>query len=549
MLLPESLTPFLLALAPLLLLLPGLATGGAANRHPLLMGRLVEGLAGAALVAACLTAASHLHEAPHSWTLASLDLPGGIGAFSLSVYANTLTIVMLLLVAFVGLVVARFGRHYLAGDPRHGHFYRWLSLTLASILTLIVSGNLLLFTLAWVATSLSLHQLLLFYRHRPIAVLSAHKKFVISRIGETSLLIAVLLIGHSLGTLEFHEMAARMAAWSASEAPLPVALHIAALLIVLTAGLKSAQLPFHGWLLQVMEAPTPVSALLHAGIVNAGAFLILRMSPVMAHADPAMALLTVVALTTLAVASLSMLTQTSVKVSLAWSTVAQMGFMLLECGLGLYSLAMLHLVTHSLYKAHAFLSSGSGVDLFRAPAIPKPHSGCHPAQLLLALAAGASVATGLTWMSGLEVDQQPALLALVAVVAIALAQLLVLGWRHPEGRAFHLSMFGLMLLVAGAYFALHGLFEHLLIGSVTPFAEPAALQIQILSGLTVMVFLGLLAFQQLFRFADTALGEAVYVHLYNGLYIDTLVMRGLNRIWPAPSPQALAAGASEGVAS
>lgn len=531
----ETVTPLLLALAPLALLLPGLVPTRLANAHPRAMARLTTGAAGLALGCALLAVFTHAGEPEHAWTLAAWALPGGIGAFSLSVYANTLTIVMLLLVSFVGVVVAHFGRNYLAGEPRQGYFYRWLALTLTAILTLIVSGNLLLFALAWIATSLSLHQLLLFYRDRPIAVRSAHKKFVVSRIGELSLLVVVLLIGHSLNTLEFHEMGQRMAAW---QGPLPLALHLAALLIVLTAGLKSAQLPFHGWLLQVMEAPTPVSALLHAGIVNAGAFIVLRMSPVMAQAEPALALLTVVALLTLAVASLAMLTQTSIKVSLAWSTVGQMGFMLLECGLGLYSLAMLHLVTHSLYKAHAFLSSGSGVDLFRAPAIPKPMEGCRPGALLLALLAGGLLSGSLAWVSDLEVDGQPALLALAAIVAIALAQLLMLAWRQSEARGFRAGMLGLGLILAAAYYAQHGLFEHLLADSVAPVADPGRPLLLALSVLAVLVFLGLFAFQQLFRFSNTRLGEAVYVHLYNGLYIDTWVMRALNRLWPTPAPQA-----------
>lgn len=544
MTLPQSLTPLLVLAAPLLMLLVGLIPAQIANTHPRRMGRLAEGAAWLAFASALLAAATHAYETTHTWTLWSTPLPGDLGALSLSVYVNAVTVIMLLLVSFVGVVVSRYSRNYLDGERDQGRFYKWLSLTLASILALIVVGNLLMFALAWMATSLSLHQLLVFYRHRPTAVLAAHKKFVVSRIGDLSLLLAVLLIGSTLHTLEFGEV---FAAIRDMQGPLPAALHWAAVFIVISAALKSAQLPFHGWLLQVMEAPTPVSALLHAGIVNAGAFLVIRMSPVMSQADLALALLAVIGLVTLAVASLVMLTQTSIKVSLAWSTTAQMGFMLLECGLGLYSLAMLHLVAHSLYKAHAFLSSGSGVDAFRGPAIPKPAGDCRPVELLLALAATTSITVAMGMAFGLDVQSQPTLFAAGAVVAIAVSQLLLQGRRHAAGAGFMAQIAGLSIVVAAAYFVLHGLFEYALADSVFPVAQPHSLLMIALTAATVAVFLLLLGFQQMFRFTATPLAEAVYVHLYNGLYIDTVVTRALNRLWPTPSPQALASHRSEGV--
>ena len=381
--LPSLLTPGLVLAAPLFLLSVGLFPTAWANARPRLMARLGGSAAWLAFGSALLAAVAHPFDGIRAWTLYSVDLPGDLGTFALGTYLNSVTVIMLVLVSFVGAVVTRYSRNYLDGDPHRGRFNKWLALTLAAILSLIAAGNLLMFALAWIATSLCLHQLLMFYRQRPAAVLAAHKKFVASRLGDLSLLVAIALIGSTLHTLQFDEMFRILASMEGS---LPATLEIAALLIVLSAGLKSAQFPFHGWLLQVMEAPTPVSALLHAGIVNAGAFLVIRMSPIMSHSGLALGILAVVGLVTLALASLVMLTQTSIKVSLAWSTTAQMGFMLLECGLGLYSLAMLHLVAHSLYKAHAFLASGSGVDAFRAPAMRYTSRGVEPVRLLVALA-------------------------------------------------------------------------------------------------------------------------------------------------------------------
>ncbi|AGA91637.1 NADH:ubiquinone oxidoreductase subunit 5 (chain L)/multisubunit Na+/H+ antiporter, MnhA subunit [Thioflavicoccus mobilis 8321] len=531
---PSLFAPGLVLAAPLLLLSVGLVPATWANARPRLMARLSGAAAWLAFVGALLAAAVHPFDGAHAWSFYRVELPGGLGAFSLGTYVNSVTVIMLVLVAFVGAIVTRYSRNYLDGDPDRGRFNKWLALTLAAILTLIVSGNLLMFALAWIATSLCLHQLLMFYRKRPAAVLAAHKKFVASRIGDLSLLVAIVLIGFTLHTLEFDEMFRIL---ETLEGPLPMALEIAALLIVLSAGLKSAQFPFHGWLLQVMEAPTPVSALLHAGIVNAGAFLVIRMSPVMSHSQLALGVLAVMGLVTLALASLVMLTQTSIKVSLAWSTTAQMGFMLLECGLGLYSLAMLHLVAHSLYKAHAFLASGSGVDAFRAPAIPYTSHGVEPVRLLLSLAGGGLIAVAVGAAFGVTAEHQPALLAAGAVVAVAMSQLLLQTASLMSGSAFLLRGLGLSTVVSVAYFALHALFETALQGSVLP-VQDAAESFQILLALAVVgVFLVLLVLQQVLKYTPASLGDGIYMHLYNGLYIDVYITRLLQRVWPSPPPE------------
>ncbi|HAD30262.1 MAG TPA: NADH-quinone oxidoreductase subunit L, partial [Methylophaga sp.] len=139
---------------------------------------------------------------------------------------------------------------------------------------------------------------------------------------------------------------------------------LAAFLIAQTALIKCAQLPLHGWLIQVVEAPTPISALLHAGIINLGGFLLISFAPLMALAPVAQWTLLIVAGLSTLISALVMVTRISIKVRLAWSTCAQMGLMLIECALGLYELALLHLLTHSLYKAYAFLSTGEAVHDF-----------------------------------------------------------------------------------------------------------------------------------------------------------------------------------------
>lgn len=537
--LSELLIPSLVLAAPLLLLLIGLVPAAWANARPLLMARLAGAVAWVAFGCALLSATAYLFTGNRAWSLYSINLGGELGAFTIGTYLNSVTAIMLLLVSFVGAVVTRYSRNYLDGDPNQGRFHKWLALTLAAILTLITTGNLLVFALAWIATSLCLHELLMFYRERPAAVLAAHKKFVASRISDLSLLAAIALIGSTLHTLQFDEMFRIL---QAMKEPMPVSLNIAAMLIVLSAALKSAQFPFHGWLIQVMEAPTPVSALLHAGIVNAGAFLVLRMSPIMSHSELALGTLAVVGLITLGLASLVMLTQTSIKVSLAWSTTAQMGFMLLECGLGLYSLAMLHLVAHSLYKAHAFLASGSGVDAFRAPDLPYGRAGFKPGRLLVALATGAFMAAAVGAAFGITFTEQPALVAAGAIVAIAVSQLLLqtasMAGGVSGGRFLLLRGLGLSIAVSVAYFTLHALFDMALHGSVLPVRETAGPFQSALALTIVGVFLALTVLQQALKHSPTFFGDGLYMHLYNGLYIDVYITRWLQRVWSSPAQPA-----------
>jgi len=527
------LTPFLVLLAPLVLLLAGLIPTAWANLRPQFMARLNGNLAWLASFSALLAAVVYSFDGTRTWTLYTIDLPGNIGAFSITAYVNTVTVIMLVLVSFVGAVVTRYSRNYLDGDPNQGRFHKWLSLTLGTILALIISGNMLMFWLAWISNSLCLHQLLTFYRERRAAQLAAHKKFIANRISDLSHLTAIVLIGSTLHSLEYSDLLSSMATMQGS---LPLALQCASMLIVLSAVLKSAQFPLHGWLIQVVEAPTPVSALLHAGIVNAGAFLIIRMSPIMSQSELALGTLAIIGLVTLALASLVMLTQTSIKVSLAWSTTAQMGFMLLECGLGLYSLAMLHLVAHSLYKAHAFLASGSGVDAFRAPTMTSSNGDFRFGRLLIALATGGLMTVGVGAVFGITPESQPALIATGTIVAIAISQLLLQTANVMSNGAFLLRGVGLSALVCIAYFSLHSLFDIALQASVLPIQNAAGPFQKALALAIVGIFLVLLMVQKFLKYAPAPLIEGLYMHLYNGLYIDVYITRLLQRVWPSPTP-------------
>ena len=347
----------LLAVVPLLYLLAAigpLLTGGSVETR----WRLARVSAGAAAVATLLSFTLLLVGDAGLFRGPVLVSLGEFGALHLSLRSDALGALMLVLVSFIGWVIVGYSQPYLHGEHGQARYIRGLMLTLAAVTLQVMTNNLMVLALAWISTSLALHGLLTFFNTRPQALVAAHKKFIASRVADVCLIAAIVLIGQQLGTLEIDQAIA--AAKSLPE--LTVQLQTAALLFAASALLKCAQLPVHGWLIQVMEAPTPVSALLHAGVVNLGGFLLIRLGGLVGDVPAAQAFLVVVGSTTAVVAALVMMTRISIKVSLAWSTCAQMGFMMMQCGLGLYDLALLHLLAHSLYKAHAFLGAGGAVE-------------------------------------------------------------------------------------------------------------------------------------------------------------------------------------------
>ncbi len=458
----------------------------------------------------------------------------GIG---LGLYLDTLSAIMFVLVSFVGLIVLNYSRNYLDGDPGQVRFMRWLCLTLASVLMLIISGNLFQFALAWIATSLSLHRLLVFYGERPNAVLAARKKFVASRLGDLCLIGAMVLLYKTFGTLDYAGI------FSGAEAMRFVAvtpefIQAAAFLLVVAALLKSAQFPLHGWLLEVMETPTPVSALLHAGIINAGGFLVLRFANLIALSTPSLDALALVGGFTALFGSVVMLPQTSIKVSLAYSTIGQMGFMMLECGLGAFSAALLHIVAHSCYKAHAFLSSGSVIDIARASWTPSPGGKPHPARVIFAIVAVLAVTLAVSTVFGATPTEEPGVFVLGSILLLSLVHLVANGIdERPSSYVIGRTLV-LAGLVAFAYFGLQLGLQKLLAGSFPPVeALRGPLDLVILVAV-VFSFAALTFFQSMLpSLAGTPRWQALYAHVSNGLYVNTLANRMALRFWPSPPPR------------
>ena len=439
------------------------------------------------------------------------------GPLKLAILADPLSALMFVLVSFLGLIVTRYSINYLAGDPRQATFSRWLAITLTSVLVLVLSSNLLLFTAAWIATSLSLHQLLTFYRERPTATMAARKKFIVSRLADACMITALVLVWRGHGTWEFHVLFANPASPNAG---------LVAGLLVAAAMLKSAQFPFHSWLPDTLETPTPVSALMHAGIINAGGFLIVRLSPLIIQSPIALNTLALLGAFTALFASVIMMTQTSIKKSLAWSTVAQMGFMMLQCGLGAFALAMMHIVAHSLYKAHAFLRSGSVVDLAKSAWVPVGRPAAHPLVVLGSLAVSISVGFGMAVALGVTLQSDPGHMLLIAVFIMAMAHLLWTLWSSSLRQRLFLRGLGIVVLATTACFALHSGFEHLLATSLPAYAPSRSAVEHAVMFLVALLFLTVLIFQsQLPAWASHPAFARLYVHASNGFYVGTLLNR------------------------
>lgn len=444
--------------------------------------------------------------------------------FGALVRVDTISFTMASLVSFIGVVVLRYSQAYLAGDPRQLSFMRSICRTVAAVSLLAIAGNAWLFLAAWVAMSLSLHKLLTFRFERRGAQVAARKKFLLARLGDAALGMALLSLGFTAGTADLqaiNQLAAQLPAG---------ALTGPALLLAFAAILKSAQFPVHGWLTEVMEAPTPVSALLHAGVVNAGGFLLVRFADVVAASGLALYLLLIVGGFTALFGSLVMLTQRSVKTALAYSTIAQMGFMLLQCGLGAFSSAMLHIVAHSVYKAHAFLSSSSIVDLARGSGAQGTAGRIHPALVPASLLLAAAVFLFWSSLLGVTFETKPAIVGLGAVLLFGMVHLVMQSARGTPSLLVFVRVAGTAAVVGGLYFTLQAL-----AALVFESALPASGELDAVQWVLMTIILLSFAAVTLLQWALPALqrsprSQALWVHLSHGFYVNQLSDQ-LMRTW------------------
>ncbi|GAB4298458.1 MAG: proton-conducting transporter membrane subunit [Roseovarius sp.] len=501
-------------LAPLVLLIAAALMMARPGRRPAMARWLPQGaslLALALAIAGAAQLAAGGAPAPAGSGIGAILRPDAIGA------------TMALLVAFIGWIVTRYATRYMDGEAREGRFHALMLATLAAVLMLVQAAHLAVLVAAFVATGLTLRQLLLFYPERAAARRAAAKFALVWHAGDGALILAAALLWAALGTGGLAALNALVA-----EHGLGAAGHAAVALIVLAALFKTAAFPVHGWLTEVMEAPTPVSALLHAGIINAGGVLLIRLADLVQASPAAMAALVMAGGVTALFGAVVMLTQSAVKTALAWSTVGQMGFMLLQCGLGLWALALLHIVAHGLYKSHAFLTAGMAVAEVNAARRPGPVAvpgrGAVLSAFALALALYAAMAGLFMAIAG---PKSPQALALGAMLVFGVAYLVAQGLADAAPRALTRRTALASLGATVAYFAFQ-LGAHALWGAHLPAPPaPGALEWALIA-LTVASF-GLVALAQaLFAlWAHHPAAAGLRVHIANGLYLNALLDRAI----------------------
>jgi NADH-quinone oxidoreductase subunit L len=270
---------------------------------------------------------------------------------------DQLSLVMLLVVTGVGFLIHIYSVGYMAHEEGYARFFSFLNLFLFFMTVLVLAGNVLVMFVGWEGVGLASYLLIGFYFKRKSAADAGKKAFIVNRIGDFGFLIGIFLLLANFGTLTFSEIAAKLAAIPAWQGGVLTAI---CLCLLFGAAGKSAQLPLYIWLPDAMEGPTPVSALIHAAtMVTAGVYMIARTHVLFDHAPFALGVVALVGAATALFAATIGLVQNDIKRVLAYSTISQLGYMFLGCGVAAYSAAIFHLVTHAFFKALLFLAAGS----------------------------------------------------------------------------------------------------------------------------------------------------------------------------------------------
>jgi NADH-quinone oxidoreductase subunit L len=283
-------------------------------------------------------------------------LSGGDFRVDASILVDPLSSVMLLVVTGVGFLIHAYSTGYMHGDREEKRFFAYLNLFVFSMLLLVLAGNFVFLLAGWGLVGLSSYLLIGFWWDRPSAVAAAKKAFVMNAVGDVGMLLGIFVIWNHLHSVDYTTVFTHAPGSIASGSSTA---NWIALLLLVAAVAKSAQLPLHTWLPDAMEGPTPVSALIHAAtMVTAGVYLVARMWPLYSLAPDVSDLVALIGVATLTVAGLIALVQTDIKRVIAYSTMSQIGYMFCGVGIGAYSAGMFHLVTHAFFKALLFLGAG-----------------------------------------------------------------------------------------------------------------------------------------------------------------------------------------------
>lgn len=310
----------------------------------------------------------------------------------LGLYVDRLSAVMMVLISAIGTIIYAYSIEYMHQEPHERRYFALLGVTISVLLCMVSSANLLMLFVFWQILSYLLY--LLIHNHAHTGTLeSAFRTFALLRTGDVAFLAGTALAYALYGTLEFPELFSAAVQSTPMITVLPGVEFSGAtgvtLLLLIGAMSKSAQFPFHIWLPRYLYAPTPVTALLHAGIINAGGFLINRLAPLFGSSSTTLHAAFIIGMLTAVLGASMMLAQNDIKNMLGFSTIGQMGYMVMECGLGAFALAVFHLIAHGLFKATVFLYSGNVIGKARH----EPHFPQHDPD-------DKESYSGLTWATG-----------------------------------------------------------------------------------------------------------------------------------------------------
>ena len=400
----------------------------------------------------------------------------GGGVFDLGMTIDPVAMVMMGVITFVSLLVQIYSLGYMRGESRLAWYFAVHSLFVASMLGIVLSNNLLVLYVGWELVGICSYLLIGFWYERRSAAEAAKKAFITTRIGDVGLLVGILLLYNKLGTFHIPTILEAVEAGELSSGIMT----LSAILIFLGAMGKSAQFPLHVWLPDAMEGPTPVSALIHAAtMVVAGVYLVARMLPLFEAAPAVSELVIAIGLITAVMGATMALSSTDLKRVLAYSTVSQIGFMMLALGHGALAAAMFHLATHALFKALLFLGAGnvlhavgehSDVDIRRLGGLRSRMPVTSVVFVIAALALSGIPPLSGFWskdeiLQGIWKDGNPATLLITigafflsALYMTRLCWLVFFGKLKPENEAAHeaplvmtgpIALLGILTLVFG----------------------------------------------------------------------------------------------------
>lgn len=540
----------LVILVPLFPLLAALFVWAAGHRLHVQGARIGAIPIAAAFAGAVMTLALVSSQGPISVRLYEPGAAANL-ALPLGFYFDRLSAVMMTLIALVGTIIYLYSTGYMYQDRGYHWYLGLIAFTTFVLLCMVSSANLVMLFVFWQILSWLLF--LLAHNHAHAATLQgACKTFTLLRVGDAAFLAGIVLAHALYGTIEFQELFARAAATPVVLSPLP-GLEISGatavtLLIFVGAMSKSAQFPIHIWLPSSLYAPTPVHALLHAGIINAGGFLLNRLAPLYGLSATTLHVVFVVGMLTAVLGASMMLVQNDIKKTLGFSTIGQMGYMIMECGLGAFALAVFHLIAHGLFKATVFLNCGNVIHKVRQePSSPHPEHVVEGPEL-----------SRLTWTTGfLTTLLLPLVILLVThgVLRIPLwdaqgtviflffiwvtssqAILTLTRLRAVASWKVSVAMLGTLLFVVFTYLFAAEAFTHFLYpdpAAVARYFQSAALPGRLFDGLVIgTTLLTVLSWVYLYAQAHgqtmhipawvQALRVRLYVLFMNRLYIDGL---------------------------